>query len=206
MKPTIILIHGIWMTGLEMSWLKRRLLRKGYRVLTFRYHSIKQPFSKNINKLHQFLSQQTETDFDFVCHSLGGLLLLTYLQTYRLNSNTKIILLGSPVNGSYVARYLASKTHLKLLLGNSDNNILLQGIKKWPSALKLGIIAGNRAFGVGRIIPGMKQPSDGTISLDETTVPDPHERVILKTSHMGLVFSKTVVQYINTFLETGKFK
>ena len=36
---TVILVHGLWMTGLELHWLGRQFERCGFAVRYFRYSS-----------------------------------------------------------------------------------------------------------------------------------------------------------------------
>ncbi|MCB1762064.1 MAG: hypothetical protein KDI27_02850, partial [Gammaproteobacteria bacterium] len=36
----VLLIHGLWMTGLEMHWLGSRLIRCGFKIRYFHYRSL----------------------------------------------------------------------------------------------------------------------------------------------------------------------
>jgi len=47
MPETVVLVHGVWMTGLEMHVLARRLRACGYRTRVFRYRSLRRPLQWN---------------------------------------------------------------------------------------------------------------------------------------------------------------
>ena len=56
---TVILIHGIWGQGLEMTLIKRRLEKEyGFQVLLFSYPSVRGTLDENAAKLSTFIAEQ----------------------------------------------------------------------------------------------------------------------------------------------------
>ena len=76
MKEAVILVHGIWLNGLEMWRLRQRLQQAGYECYQFTYPSLKQTPEDNADKLSDFVAGIDAKVIHFVCHSLGGLVLL----------------------------------------------------------------------------------------------------------------------------------
>ncbi len=48
-------------------------------------------------------------------------------------------------------------------------------------------------------------PSDGTILVEETQIDGAADRVVLRVSHTGMLFSAAVAQGGGAFLRTGRF-
>jgi hypothetical protein len=69
----------------------------------------------------------------------------------------------------------------------------------------LGIIGGGLGFGLGRLVGSLGGPSDGTILVEETQLDGAADRVVLRVSHSGMLFSAVVAKQAGTFLSTGRF-
>lgn len=76
MKEAVILVHGIWMNGAEMFRLRQRLTEAGYECHQFKYSSLKCTPEENAERLNKFTHSLNVQVVHFVCHSLGGLVLL----------------------------------------------------------------------------------------------------------------------------------
>jgi hypothetical protein len=70
---------------------------------------------------------------------------------------------------------------------------------------EVGMIAGSRAIGLGRMAGLMGKASDGTVALCETQSESLTGRITLPVSHTGMLFSSAVMQEIRRFLELGRF-
>ena len=75
-NKTVILVHGIWMTGFEMSWLGQQLKNSGYEVHYFRYSSLFVEPQKSAKRLQIFIRDLNVEQIDLIGHSLGGIILL----------------------------------------------------------------------------------------------------------------------------------
>jgi len=77
--------------------------------------------------------------------------------------------------------------------------------RRWNQARPLGIIAGDLGIGLGRLAGTLGGPSDGTILVEETRLDGAADRVVLRASHTGLLFSGAVARAAGAFLRTGRF-
>jgi hypothetical protein len=67
------------------------------------------------------------------------------------------------------------------------------------------VIAGDLGFGLGRLVGTLGGASDGTVLVEETQIAGVADRVVLRVSHTGMLFSATVAQQAGAFLRTGRF-
>jgi pimeloyl-ACP methyl ester carboxylesterase len=205
MPEAVILVHGIWMTGLELLPLAGRLRRCGYRPRVFRYPSLRHTLAGNAARLVERIGQQDAATIHLVGHSLGGLVILRALQDHPDLVRGRIVLLGSPVNGSVIAQRLHANRLSRLLLGRSGAGALLGGGPRWRGQQQLGTIAGTRPVGIGRLLGGFSEASDGTVALCETRLAGAHAATTFHSTHFGLLFSRPVARAVCGFLRTGRF-
>ena len=209
-NQTVVLIHGLWMVGLEMSLLRYRLRRRGYRVLQFRYPTVSQGMAEHRQQLACFLQQHTtpaET-VHLVGHSLGGLVALDWLHHARSTTPLgRVIALGSPFQGSWIAQHIARWCRpFRSLLGHSMAQALDgHGHRAVPHGHTFGVVAGTFSWGICWFIPGLPQPNDGLVAVTETQLAGTSARLSCHVSHLGLVLSRHVAQQIHHFLEQGCF-
>ncbi len=205
MPETVILLHGLWMPALVMGVLARRLRRCGYRVHTFGYRSLSATLEINAQQLAAFVRQQGDASIHLVGHSLGGLVILQALQAEPDLVRGRIVLLGSPVKGSGVARRLQSSRRLGWMLGRSGHHGLLGDGPGWQGHLPLGVIAGDRPVGIGRLTGGLAGDNDGTVAVAETRLEHASGSLRVNTTHTGLMFSREVAIEVCRFLRDGHF-
>lgn len=205
MTETVVLVHGIWMTGLEMRQLVRRVRACGYDTVVFRYRSLLKPLVHNAARLADRVRQQDASTVHLVGHSLGGLVILQALQDHPDLINGRIVLLGSPVNGSVIAERVQRYWFSRWLVGRSGRGALLGDGPRWQGQPPLGVIAGTRPVGIGRLLGGFNGDNDGTVALAETTIAGASSAMTVDKGHFGLLYSVTVAQAVCTFLRQGTF-
>lgn len=202
----VLLLHGIWMTGLEMGWLGHRLEAAGFQVERFHYPSLSGSPVENAQRLQQYLQQREYDCLHFVAHSLGGLVLLNLFDLFPDQPPGRVVLLGAPVRGSIVARRLVRHGWGRPLIGRSGERGLIEGAPAWNGGRELGLIAGtNGLLGVGRLVGGLMGENDGTVLLEETEIPTATDRRLYPAGHMGLLFSSGVAADVAGFLHNGRF-
>ena len=204
-KPGVILVHGLWMTGMEMILLRGRLRRLGYQTRSFHYASTRMGLAEAARCLNTFVKRIPAQSVHFVGHSLGGLVILRLFEDFPDQRPGRIVLLGPPYYGSETARRLCHIPCAKYLLGRSMPPLLGSNIPTWSGTRDLGVIAGTLNFGLGRVLGSVGHLGDGTIGLKETRIPNASDFIALPVSHMGLVFSKKVSIEIHHFLKRGQF-
>jgi len=202
----LVLIHGIWMTGFELRWLGRRLAACGFEVHYFRYPSRQASPPEQARHLAQYLDRIAPGQpLHLVAHSLGGLLVLWLLEQYPQRPLGRILLLGSPVRGSGVAARLVRHAAARWLLGRAWRQGLDGEVPRAAAAdHEIGIIAGTKGLGMGRLIGGLSRPNDGTVALAETRMSEVPQRLELPVSHFGMLFSSRVAKAACRFLGTGR--
>ncbi|TNF35407.1 MAG: alpha/beta hydrolase [Gammaproteobacteria bacterium] len=205
MKEAVILVHGIWLNGMEMWRLRQQLTAAGYECHIFRYASLKTSPAENAERLDQFARRINAPVRHFVCHSLGGLVLLHLFDKHLVQKPGRIVFLGTPVNGSVVAHRLYQRRYTRWLLGRSVENGLLGDRPVWMKWRDLGIIAGTLPLGVGLLIGGLQMPHDGTVEVEETYLGGATDYITLPVSHFGMLYSPRVAHQVITFLRAGKF-
>ena len=205
MSETVVLLHGIWMPAWVMSLLARRLQRCGYRVAVFGYPSLTQTLADNAEQLAGFIREQGDATVHLVAHSLGGLVILQALQSHPELVGGRIVLLGSPVGGSVVAKRLHRYRGLRWILGRSADRCLLGGGPGWNGHLPLGVIAGALPVGIGQIIGGLAGENDGVVTVDETWLKYASGSVKVRATHTGLLVSREVATEVCSFLRDGHF-
>ncbi len=206
MNETVVLIHGIWMTGVELLPLAARLSRAGYPARLFHYHSLLRTPADNAARLDAFLRGIDADVIHLVAHSLGGIVVCHLFDRYPTQRPGRVIMLGTPLRGSAVARRYHRLWLTRPLLGRSTVRGLLGDAPCWSGARRLCMIAGNRGIGIGRLLPGEPLgPGDGTVALAETRHPAVSRHLEVPFSHFGMLFSRAVADAVVRCLTDGDF-
>jgi len=199
-----VLVHGLWFGCWAMARVARGLREAGQATRCFGYPSTRGGLARHAAELHRFAAGSPARQLNFVGHSLGGLVILRMLAEHADLPPGRVVLLGSPLRGSFVVRRTGNWPGADLLLGDS-RAALDDGFAAVPPDRETGMIAGRRAFGLGWIAGGAGGPSDGTVAIEETRVPGLADHLVLPVSHSGLVFARDVVRNTVRFLEDGRF-
>lgn len=200
-----MLVHGLWMNGLDMILLGRRLSLAGFTVRRFRYPSVKACPADNAVGLQEFTRRMETGKLHFVCHSLGGLVVRHLFHLFPGQRPGRVVTLGTPHQSSQAANILSRRQAGRRLLGRSLEGGLLGNAPPWAGTHELGVIAGNLRLGMGMIIPGIPQPSDGTVAVAETRLAGMADHIVLPVSHFGMLFAGSVAGQTIRFLHTGRF-
>ncbi len=211
--PEIVLVHGLWYGAGSMALLGRRLESAGYRVRRFAYSTRKVDPETNAARLAQFCRQGGAGKTHLLGHSLGGLLILLMLQREHYFSRDvpagRLVLLGTPLTGSQVARRISKTPGRRFLLGQSGS-MLVEGLKGIPGDAwedrDCGMIAGTLALGMGRLTGVLGGPSDGTVCAGETASERLADHLEIAVTHTGLLFSAEVARQAVIFLSKGHFE
>ena len=208
-KPAVILVHGLWtpaaVFALHSHWLQRR----GYRTRRFGYPSVRATLAQNAQALKAFIEATGASDIHLVGHSMGGLIILDLLAQSVDPRLRRAILLGTPCLDSHCARRLARVAGLPTLLGRSIMEWLSRPAPTktlLASAPPVGVLAGTRSFGLGRVVPGLPHPNDGVVAVAETRLPGAADFIALPVAHSQMLASPACAAQIVAFLETGHFR
>ena len=200
----VILVHGLWYGTTAMQPLAKWLRQLGYPVRLFSYPTTTGTLADHANELARFVAQQPSPKVHFVGHSLGGLVILEMFQERLELPAGRVVLLGSPLQGSNAARSLMNLPGASRMLGTAGN-VLCAGFPQLPPDREVGMVAGSRAMGLGRLLTGTAHLGDGSVALEEADSPNLTARTVLPVSHTGMLFSRTVQQRVADFLARGGF-
>ncbi len=195
------------MVGLEMLGLKRSLRRQGFACHQFFYRSLLKTPQENARKLHGFLVRLDADIVHLVAHSLGGVVVVHLFDCEPVQKPGRVLMLGTPLHGSEIARRLHARMFTRPLLGRSVHRGLLGNLPAWKGPRPLGMIAGTHALGVGTLLlGGLPSLSDGTITVKETRSPGVDIHLCVPCSHAGMLWSPQVAAAIGRFLRAGDFE
>jgi triacylglycerol lipase len=209
----VILLHGLCRSSRSMVPMKRALSESGYQVLNVDYPSR----SGSIDKLSDEAIGGAVSDcqrhgavaIHFVTHSLGGILVRSYLTRHTIPNLGRVVMLGPPNQGSEVVDKLGSFWLFKKINGPAGNEL---GTHKnstpnqlGPTNFCAGVIAGNRSINWinSLIIPGR---DDGKVSVERTKLAGMTDHIVVRATHPFLMRNRTVIRQTIHFLRTGQFE
>jgi pimeloyl-ACP methyl ester carboxylesterase len=198
----VVLVHGLWLGSWVFHLMGKRLTQAGFPVVRFQYRTTRADFNDNARTLARLL--EGPNPVGVVAHSLGGLLTVAALN--RLGTGTgRVVLLGTPLKGSAVARRIKSWPMGNMLLGHAADELGRGALAAPPVGWELGMIAGNRPIGAGVLAGGARMPGDGTVMLEETEADYLKDRRVIHETHTSLLLSRRAAALANEFLKHGRF-
>jgi pimeloyl-ACP methyl ester carboxylesterase len=202
---TVILIHGLWMGGFVLLPHQRWLRADGFTTHRFSYPSWRDGLDDNVRLLSRFINETSGAAIHLVAHSLGGLVALKMLSQETDARVRRLVLLGTPYAGCHCGITLAESFALAPLVGRTlEDWFSLPHLLPHPE-LEIGVIAGTRPIGLGRMIPGLERPNDGVVAVAETRIPTAKDSISLNINHSGMLVSRNCAEQIAWFLRTGSF-
>lgn len=208
-QDCVILLHGLARTSYSMEKLQIILQNNHYTVVNHTYpstrNSIQQLADTVISPLVQQCLHSHPTRIHFVTHSLGGIILQTYLQRHTIPLLDSIVMLSPPNHGSPLADSLHKNILVHFLLGPALNELTTnkQPISL-PKSYTIGIIAGSYDFNpLGKRI--FKTSNDGIVSVASTKLDHMTDFIVLPVSHTFMMRNKQVLQQILYFLKSAHF-
>src|SRR5688572_25861103 len=192
-QDTVVLVHGLWVHGIAMALLRRRIERGGYHAVAYSYPSMRLTLAQNADRLARYCRGLASPRLHFVGHSLGGLIVLRMLERADAPESGRVVLIGTPVAGSRAAQSLERLPGGRAALGRS--------MAEWMSAARpdagdgrdIGVIAGRLSVGLGRVVaPDLPPPNDGAVSVAETLLPGARDNILLNVSHSGMLVSRAI--------------
>jgi pimeloyl-ACP methyl ester carboxylesterase len=188
------------MPGAAMALLAARLRRAGLGVRVFRYRG-RDPFEINVERLRRFCGRSAH----FVGHSLGGVLILETLSRHRELQAASATLIGSPVRGCEAGRRFGRWRIGRWMMGASGA-LWSEREARWSRPEPLGVIAGTRALGLGRLLGRLPLPNDGVVCVSETAVDGMRDQARVAVGHSALIASRAVAELVLLFIAQGRFR
>uniref|UniRef100_A0A7C4QKE7 Alpha/beta fold hydrolase n=1 Tax=Schlesneria paludicola TaxID=360056 RepID=A0A7C4QKE7_9PLAN len=205
----VLLVHGILRSSKSLSRLGKHLSEAGWPVVPFDYPSSQISVLEAAEYLHSVVRSLDEyAELNFVCHSLGGLVLRAWSAAHDDSRVKRAVLLGTPNRGAEMADLLRKNFLFRAVFGPAGQELVTdpQGLipQLPPPKCEFGIIAGARGTpdGWNPLIPG---DDDGTVSVDSTRLDGAADFLTVRALHLGLLYSEEVARQVVAFLESGRF-
>lgn len=204
-SATVVLVHGFLLPAVSMAPLARRLRRCGFQTAMFGYAARREGVVTAAARLNAFAAGQSGNTVHFVAHSLGGVVVRHLFHQFPRQRPGRVVTLGTPHGGSRVAKSLASHRWGRWLLGRSFVRGLSGELPPWDMGRELGIIAGSRGVGAGKLITALPKPHDGTVAVSEAELAGAVAVRVLPVSHTQLLVSARAASEVCCFLRCGRF-
>lgn len=203
---SVLLLHGAWMNRWVMGYLAHALRAEGFASHSLTYRTIRDTLDVHLLRLTRRVDALDAERIHLIGHSLGGVLVLRYLQRAPDRRIGRAVLLGAPVAGCRAAAGLARHAGGELLMGKSAS-VWRQPIDvSVDPRFDIGVIAGTGALGLGRMVMRLPKPNDGVVCVDETKFPGMRDHLILPIGHSVMLVSRRVARQTALFLRVGAFR
>jgi hypothetical protein len=213
-REDVILLHGLCRTSRSMTKMQHALTQAGYTVWNVDYPSRSAPIDEladdAIGKAIADCQKNGATKIDFVTHSMGGILVRSYLARHTVPSLARVIMLAPPNQGSEVADKLGSLSLYKWINGPAGNEL---GTDKnsvpnqiGPAHFPVGVIAGDRSINWINslfLIPGS---NDGKVSVERAKLAGMSDFLVIHATHPFIMRNDEAIRQTIQFLRTGAFE
>ena len=207
----VIVVHGLGRTSASMTILVSRLKNAGFRVISFGYPSTSEPMEALVDRLQTEVTlccgAEAET-VHFVTHSMGGVLVRSYLDRQPEAHQGRVVMLSPPNQGSEIIDAFADSPLLKRIVGPAGSSLGTDsaGISSQlgPVRFSLGIVTGDRSINpLGSwLIPG---PDDGKVGVDRARVEGARDFMVVSATHTFIMNRRDVAEEVVNFLRDGRF-
>jgi len=214
-KDVIILLHGLLRSPRSMNSLASYLSQTGFEVENIGYPSRKYPIEQLVELVAKKITPVIEKNFEtgasihFVGHSLGGILIRSYLKKTPVKNLGRVVMLGPPNQGTEYTDKLKNFFLYQWITGPAGQQLGTEPTSV-PNQLgtidfELGVIAGDRSIDPLSyfLIPGA---NDGKVSVKRTQIEGMSDFLLLHYNHdFMMIKSLEIHQQIAYFLKNGYF-
>jgi len=209
---TVVLLHGLARGHGSMEKMGEALAREGFFVVNVDYPSS----SFSIQELGDRVIQAIRADEDiagsekihFVTHSMGGILVRSFLARNDLPQLGRVVMLAPPNQGSELVDAMGDWWIFEAING-APGQELGTGPTSTPHRLgpvdfELGVIAGDRSINWinSMIIDGT---DDGKVSVERTEIDGMSDHVVIHATHPFIMKNAEAIEKTIQFLKTGAF-
>jgi pimeloyl-ACP methyl ester carboxylesterase len=209
-ERAVILLHGLGRGRAVMRRLEQALLAADWVVANVGYPSLRRPLEHHadaVRGIARAMHADGAREIALVGHSLGGLVARTAAahaaqDGWRLG---RMVLLGSPAQGSVVAGVLKDFAPFRVIAGDCGQAVTpLRAVRVPVPATEIAVIAGGN--GKRGYNPFLDGDNDGLVTVAETRMPGMEtDFVLVRSMHATLPLHRDVVTATIRFLDTGCF-
>lgn len=206
----VILLHGIARTRKSMAKMAGEFAAEGYQVLNLDYPSRKHTISEIADIIHadieKFATDKTKK-IHFIGYSMGGLVARAYIHRHPPENMGRLVMLGSPNQGSEVADMLRGTFAFDKFYGPAGEELTTAfdraAVMGTPSC-EVGVVAGTWTIDpISYFI--IRGPNDGKVSVESTKIEGMKEHVIMPVTHTFMPANTKVIAAAKSFVKNGRF-
>lgn len=206
----VVLLHGIFRSSKAMARVQERLEKDGYLVVPFDYPSTRVDIAASARMLGQVIkSLQGVEKISFVTHSMGGLVVRSWLAQGGDDRARCLVMMGTPNKGAEVADILRDWHLYRLILGPAGQQLVADQagvIARLPvPKIPFAVIAGGKGTkdGYNPLIPG---DDDGLVAVASACLEGAEDSLTLPVLHSFLPFNAEVIGAVSRYLRMGAFR
>ena len=196
-----------------MAKMQRALTQAGYAVWNVDYSSRSAPIQTladdAIGRAVAVCEQSGATKIDFVTHSMGGILVRSYLARRTIPDLGRVVMLAPPNQGSEVVDKLGGLALFKWIngpagseLGTDKNSVPNQ---LGPANFPVGIITGDRSINWINSLFFIPGSNDGKVSVERARLAGMSDFRVIHATHTFITSNHEAIRQTLQFLRTGKF-
>ncbi|WED24610.1 alpha/beta hydrolase [Vibrio sp. JC009] len=209
----VVLAHGLGRSDIAMWRFTQRLEDAGYLVCTLDYSTIGESVETVLDTTTQQIDAcvSSAPKVHFIGHSLGGLVIRSYLQNHKqfIESDRlgEVVLVGTPNKGSELADHYDGSWLMDI--GGGISKALVTGENSLGNQLEeldinIGIIAGTKSTGLTEDV--FHGPNDGLVSVESTKLSNMSDFVAIEVGHSSMRYNQEVAEQAIYFLQHGSFE
>jgi pimeloyl-ACP methyl ester carboxylesterase len=209
-KDGVVLLHGMFRTHRSMGGMARFFRANGYTVINVGYPSTRmrvEDIAAHIHPKVEAFCAGVSGKVHFVGYSMGGLVIRAYLHRFRVGNLGRVVMLGTPNQGSEMADVVKNLWLFKKLYGpagqqlvTAPDNLILPS----KAHYELGSIAGN--FSIDPLTNYiMGGPNDGKVTVESTKLDGMKDHIVISASHAFFPRNRAARDYALRFLKHGTF-
>ena len=208
-KDIVVLLHGLARGNAVMWLLASRLKDAGFHVHRVGYGTLNRSPEQMLEEVQSQIDEccaAHQRRVHFVGHSMGGLLIRAYLQDRSVQNLGRVVLIGTPNQGTEVVDRFRDRWWMQMLgpaalsLGTDDDS--------FPNSLAapyypVGVIAGESSRDIDdEILPGK---DDGLVPVESTKLEGMSDFIVVETGHAFMRYDEEVARQTVAFLWDGAF-
>jgi pimeloyl-ACP methyl ester carboxylesterase len=149
------------------------------------------------------------TKIDFITHSMGGILVRSYLARHALPELGRVVMLAPPNQGSEIVDKLGSWLLFHWINGPAGDE-LGTGPDSTPNQLgpanfPVGIIAGDRSINWINSLFFLPGRDDGKVTVARARLDGMRDFLVIHATHSFITYNHEAIRLTIQFLRVGKF-
>jgi len=196
-----------------MQKLEKAFIDAGFDVVNWSYPSTKLNITNIAHKLYDIVKTNSDyyNNIYFVTHSLGGIVVRRMMKIFNIKNIDSMVMIAPPNNASVFARWVLKYPIIEQVIGPAGQELMdKKYIEKFCAVPESGImvIAGTKSLSPGN--PNswisqsiLKKPHDGTVTVEETKLPNMDKFITVKDSHTFITSNPDVIKGAVNFLKNN---